>query len=178
MNLSECYYLGYISRVIEARGQLDIKLDVDDPQEYKNLESVLVQLHKGDQSPIPFFIAGVKSIQGAVIRIQIKTEESPFPITNLKGKAVYMPLSKLKKRKGKAFYYHEIIDFEVRDSIFGIVGSVVEVYDLPVNPIISVLSGNKEVLIPINDDIILSVNREEKYIEIKAPEGLIELYLG
>jgi 16S rRNA processing protein RimM len=38
-------------------------------------------------------------------------------------------------------------------------------------------NNGKQVLIPIHDEIIKKVDRENKIIFIKAPEGLIDLYL-
>ncbi|MEO9512162.1 MAG: hypothetical protein ABJN84_18115 [Flavobacteriaceae bacterium] len=35
----------------------------------------------------------------------------------------------------------------------------------------------KELLIPISDDIITKVDRKNKRIQVKTPEGLVELYL-
>jgi 16S rRNA processing protein RimM len=35
-----------------------------------------------------------------------------------------------------------------------------------------------EILVPLNNDILKEVNRENKSLKIKAPEGLIEIYLN
>jgi 16S rRNA processing protein RimM len=35
----------------------------------------------------------------------------------------------------------------------------------------------KEILIPINDELIENINRKEKLINMNLPSGLIELYL-
>jgi len=37
--------------------------------------------------------------------------------------------------------------------------------------------NGKEILLPISDELILEVDRENKILYISAPEGLIELYL-
>ena len=40
-----------------------------------------------------------------------------------------------------------------------------------------VLKDGKELLIPISDDIIKKVDRKNKEIHVKTPEGLVDLYL-
>ena len=35
-----------------------------------------------------------------------------------------------------------------------------------------------EILVPLNNDILKEVNRENKTLNINAPEGLIEIYLN
>ncbi len=39
------------------------------------------------------------------------------------------------------------------------------------------MQDNSEILVPMTDEIILKVDRENKLIEIDAPEGLIDIYL-
>ena len=41
-----------------------------------------------------------------------------------------------------------------------------------------VKSGEKEILVPLRDEILLKVIRSKKMLEIDAPEGLIDLYLN
>ena len=40
------------------------------------------------------------------------------------------------------------------------------------------VKGDKQLLIPINDEIITKVDRENKTIFITTPEGLVDLYLS
>jgi 16S rRNA processing protein RimM len=37
--------------------------------------------------------------------------------------------------------------------------------------------NGKEILMPVIDEVILDVNREAKLMKIKAPQGLIDLYI-
>ena len=52
------------------------------------------------------------------------------------------------------------------------------VIDLSVNPLLQIMNGSKEVLIPLIDGIVQEVDRKKKTLTINAPAGLIELYLG
>jgi 16S rRNA processing protein RimM len=177
MDLSQCYYLGYVSRVTGSKGRCEIKLDVDQPSDYKKLESVLILMNSKDLTPIPFFIQQVVALQGNQIQVELIENQSITDLSVLKGKQVYLPLSSLKPLSGKAFYFHEIMGFTVNDKSHGAIGTVQDVYDMPSNPILSVKFEEKEILIPLRDEILLRVDREKKVLEIDAPEGLIELYL-
>ena len=176
MDLSKCFYLGYIARVFETRNQVEIKLDVDDPSAYLEIESVLIQFSKGDLTPIPLFIIRVESLTDKVLRVQLDPEQVLLPIGELKGKQVYRPLSTLRKLSGNAFYYHEVIGFDVIDEKAGNIGIVKDVYDLPSNPLLAVLSGEKEILIPLSNEIVMKMDRKEKCLMVRTPEGLIDLY--
>ena len=145
MDLSQCYYLGYVSRVSGSKGRCEIKLDVDQPSDYKKLESVLILMNSKDQTPVPFFIQQVVGLHGNQIRVELKGNQSISEFTMLKGKQVYLPLTALKPLSGKAFYYHEVMGFTVNDKAHGNIGTIQDVYDLPSNPIISIKFEEKEI---------------------------------
>ena len=95
----------------------------------------------------------------------------------LLGCDLFLPIEQLPALTGDRFYYHEIKGFQVIDLNFGETGRVEEVLEYPHQAILRVLRGNKEILIPITDDIITRVDRENKILHVNAPEGLIALYL-
>jgi len=83
----------------------------------------------------------------------------------------------LSKLNGNKFYYHEIIGFQAIDKQFGVIGLITGVNDYTSQHIFEIDHCGKEVLIPINDDIIQKVDRLNKVIYLITPEGLINLYL-
>jgi 16S rRNA processing protein RimM len=88
-----------------------------------------------------------------------------------------LPLVLLPKLKGNKFYFHEVSGFMVIDDVHGILGMISKVLELPNNPLFSIDHDGKEILIPIADEIIKKVDRRSRTIHIKAPEGLVDLYL-
>jgi 16S rRNA processing protein RimM len=173
MKKEDCFYLGIITKPFGYKGELVIYLDVDDPTQYEELPTVLVDMGIG---LVPFFIEKLSlKNNNATIRLQ---DVSPEMASTLIKKELYLPLNLLPKLKGKKFYFHEVVNFEVIDAEKGLVGKIEKVLDYPAQPILQVINpDNKEILIPIADDIIMEVDRKNKTIKIKAPEGLIELYL-
>jgi 16S rRNA processing protein RimM len=93
-------------------------------------------------------------------------------------KNLFLPAQILPKLSGKNFYDHEIVGFKVIDVNFGEVGVMESVIDLSVNPLLQIMNGSKEVLIPLIDGMVQEVDRKKKTLTINAPAGLIELYLG
>jgi 16S rRNA processing protein RimM len=79
--------------------------------------------------------------------------------------------------EGNKFYFHEIIGFGVIDQEKGDIGTITAVYENAPQPLLSIDCEGKEILLPIIDEIIINVNREERIMEVKSPEGLIDLYL-
>jgi 16S rRNA processing protein RimM len=75
------------------------------------------------------------------------------------------------------FCLHEVLGYEVHDIVKGKIGILKEVLDYPGNPVFLVIQGRNEVLIPARDEFIEKLDRKEKILFVKAPEGLIDLYL-
>jgi 16S rRNA processing protein RimM len=93
------------------------------------------------------------------------------------GSEIYLPLSSLPKLTGNKFYFHEIIGFTLLDSVHGDIGIVESVNDTTAQALFEVVKDDKQLLIPINDQIITQVDRENKTIHVTTPEGLVDLYM-
>ncbi len=175
MELKDCFYLGKITKKYSFKGELIISLDTDEPEIYKNLKSVFINING---RLIPYFIEKSKSQKKSTLRVKfedINSEEEALSIIN---KEVYLPLENLPELKGKKFYYHEIIGYNVVDTNHGNIGVIIKVEDKTSQSIFIIKNNGKEILIPVNDNIIQMINRKNKTIHITAPNGLIDLYLN
>ncbi len=167
------YYLGKIIKTHGNKGQLLVHLDVDEPEVYTTLESVFLDLH-GER--VPFFIdtLELRGSRKAIIRFKevVSIEEAEvFP-----GLEMYLPLDQLPTLTGNQFYHHEIIGFSVIDEHRGNIGMIENILEYPNQSLFQIRYGEKEILIPVVDAIIKHLDRNNKTLEIKAPDGLIELY--
>lgn len=174
MQKEECFYLGKIVKKYSFKGELLVKLDTDEPEEFLNMESVFVEQHK---NLIPFFIEDSSLHKSSLLRVkfeEVKNEEDANALLNTE---LYLPLTRLPKLTGNKFYYHEIIGFTAKDVSFGEIGKITGVNDTTSQALFEVEKNGKQILIPINDAFIKEVNHKEKIMLLDVPEGLIELYL-
>lgn len=169
----DCYQLGKITKPFGFKGQVIFFLDVDCPDDYRELDSVFVEV-KGKL--IPYFIDTI-NINGnkAIVTFEdLKAEEAQA----LVGCNLFLPLDLLPELTGNRFYFHEVIGWKVIDSEKGDIGTIQSVIDFPAQPLFQIMKNETEILIPIIDPVIKEVNRKEKTILIEAPNGLIDLYLN
>ena len=169
----EYYYLGTITKTHGNNGDVTAYLDVDEPLEYSMLDMVFLNVNK---SPVPFFIKDIKILNNKAV-ITFEDVDDIEKASSLVKKDMYLPLSTLPELTGNKFYFHEVAGFKIIDETFGELGTLKEILDYPNQAVMQIFHGEKEVLIPVNDDIIKSVDRKNKIITIKAPEGLIDIYL-
>jgi 16S rRNA processing protein RimM len=177
VHLDNCFYLGYISKIIGTKGELAFKLDVDSPSSYCDLPHVFIQMQMNDQQVVPYFILK-SSLQGGLLRCRLEGIETAAEAKALVGKSLFLPLEALPPLKGSQFYFHEIIGFSVHDQEKGDIGMVAQVLEYPHSNLLSVQQGDREILIPITDESIVEVDRQQKLLRVQAPAGLIDLYLG
>ncbi|MCH9660457.1 MAG: ribosome maturation factor RimM [Bacteroidetes bacterium] len=174
MQKKDCFFVGKIVKKYSFKGELLVKLDTDEPQQFLEMESVFVYKHK---NLIPFFIETLSLHKSSLLRIKFEEVDSEADADSLMGSELYLPLDFLPKLSGNQFYYHEIIAYQVDDLKFGPLGTITGVNDATAQHLLEINYQGTEVLIPISDDIIKKVDRNSKKILIEAPEGLIELYL-
>ncbi|MCO6499401.1 MAG: 16S rRNA processing protein RimM [Vicingus serpentipes] len=178
MNLDACYYLGYTAKVHGKNGELIVKLNVDFPEEYQNLESVFIQLNEKDKTLIPFFLTSAQIQNSGNLQIKIEGIDNLDEAKKMIGKSLYLPLNTLPELTGNQFYYHEVIGFKVIDAEKGNIGQITQVLDYPTQAIFEIQHPtSKEILVPITDEIITKLDRTNQTIFVTSPEGLIDLYL-
>ncbi|MFJ1437831.1 ribosome maturation factor RimM [Capnocytophaga canimorsus] len=174
MDLKDCFFIGTIVSKFSFKGEVLVKLDSDDPQIYENMESVFIAL---GGKPVPFFIEKCSLHKSDLLRIKFEDVSSEADAEALMKHKLYLPLSFLPKLSGNQFYFHEVIGFTVKDVHYGEVGTIVGVNDTTSQALFEIEREGKQILIPMNDDFLVEVNRKNKTIIVQTPEGLIDLYL-
>jgi len=167
------FLLGKIIRTHGYKGGLKAIFDVDQPQEYRELDMLFVD---PKDKLIPWVIENIH-FENNKVNLKLADLNDIEGAEKLVGHYIYLPEELLPKLRGNKFYYHEVIGFAVIDEKHGDIGKIDRVIDLPNNPLFAVIFKDKEILLPITDEIIKKVDRKKKFIQVEAPEGLVELYL-
>ena len=175
MQKEDCFYLGKIVSKHSFKGEVLVKLDTDEPGIYENMESVFVLI---GNNLVPFFIEKCYLHKSNLLRIRLEDISSEADADRIIGSHLYLPLEFLPKLSGNKFYYHEIIGFDVIDSQHGNIGVIKGVNDSVSQALFEVEKDDKQLLIPVADNIIDKVDRESKTLYVTTPEGLVDLYLS
>ena len=174
MRKEDCFFLGKIVKKYSFKGELLVTLDTDQPEMYTEMESVFVELN---HNLVPFFIESASLHKSRMLRIQFEDVYTEAEADDLLGSELYLPLDLLPPLEGNKFYFHEIIGFKVTDLNKGSIGVISGVNDQTSQALFEIDFEGREILIPINDEFIVKLDREAKTISLNTPEGLIDLYL-
>ena len=168
------YELGNVRRTHGVRGDVIVFLDTDEPQRYKKLQKVWVE--KGED--LREFKVNKVSVQEkdktAILHLE-GIEDIPAA-EELQWARLFLPLSSLPKLKGKQFYFHEILGYKVTDETEGDIGTLINIYDLQQHPVGEVIWNGKQVLFPLIEEFISEINRDEKILKMKLPDGMLDVY--
>lgn len=175
MKKEDCFYLGKIVKKYSFKGELLAKLDTDEPDLYENLDAIFIDLR---ENLVPFFVEASQLHKSNLLRLKFEDVDNEADADALIKSDLYLPLNLLPKLEGNKFYFHEVIGFTVIDSNFGEIGILKGINDNTAQSLFEIDRNGIEVLIPMNDDFIVKVDRIAKTIVVDTPEGLIELYIN
>ena len=171
MKIDDCFELGYIVKTHGLKGQVQIQLDVDEPELYYEMESVFLE-QSGNL--VPFFFTEIQP-QGDRLLASFEEFDSSDKSAALVGRKLFLPLQVLPDLGQDEYYYHELIGMEVYQGDTPL-GKVETIYQPSSQYLLAITYNNQEVLIPIEDGIVLSVDKSARKIVVDLPEGYLEIY--
>ena len=176
MNLHpDHFHLGTLVRTHGVKGDFIALLDTDSPGRYKQLKQVYLELDEVLKEYTVTKISIKEKERTATIHLQ-GIEDMSTAEEYLKC-SLFLPLSALPKLRGKKFYFHEVIGFNVIDKQLGLLGPITTVYDRTEQPVIEFEYKNHKVLFPVHDKLISKVDREEREFHVILPDGHVDIYL-
>lgn len=170
----DCFYIGRIVKKYGFKGEVVLKLDTDVPEAYSQMESLFL-LRAG--AMVPFFIEK-SSLSGEYMRIKFEGVDTEDAAQAILRSEAYLPINCLPDLGEGKFYYHEIKGYKAVDAVMGLIGIVTGVNDSSAQALFEIDCDGREVLIPVVDDFIQKVDKKNKTLYLKTPEGLLDLYLS
>ena len=174
MDKDNCFLLGYIAKVHGLHGEVVAVLDVDQPEDYEDIEHVFLAQNA---RLVPYFLEHFVLQPKHRALAKFEGFDSVDEALELVGSEVYLPIEDLPELREDQYYVHELIGFSVHDEAHGELGEVKQIYDLQTQDLIGLEYKGKEVLVPIQDGIVLKVDKAAKKVFCRLPDGLLDIYL-
>ena len=136
-----------------------------------------------DGLPVPFYIESFTKRGNSKALVRLTDIRSMEDVEEIAGKAVYIEEDNLPEMSLEEDGYAALIgwillspaegseiseDMEVEE-----IGEITDFIDIPNNPCIEVETENGAVMIPLHEDLILSVDPENLEIIMQIPAGLL-----
>lgn len=144
---------------------------VGNSQWLKPGDVLFLELHK--ESYIPFFISQLKASNDEEYVLNLEDTNSNEAARKLVGKNVYVNEDILSKHVTDSPLLW--IGFNVVDREKGSLGPIEDVLQAGPQWLAKITYNDKEVLLPLVDDMILDVNMKNKFVRMDLPDGILDL---
>ena len=160
--------VGKIINTHGLRGEVKIVTWTDSPEVFEELEFVIAKI-KGEETRLD--IKNIKYQKNNIIAsfAQLTAIEQA---EKLKNAVLVVPREELGELPEGVYYIADLIGCEVFDES-GKIGDLVDVFSTGSNDVYDIKrDGKKNLLVPIIDGVLQSVDTENKKIVIEIPKGL------
>ncbi len=172
MDLEESFYIGYISKTRGLRGEVQLFFEFD---EYQALELDVLFLGI-DRKLVPFFVESSKLQSNSTAYLFLEDVDHIDKAKPLIRKKVYLPNNKKPERHPDDFRMTDLKGYRVFDLTHGELGEITEIHEYPQQHVASVAYRGNELMFPLNDELIVSIDRAKNLLEVNLPEVLVDVY--
>lgn len=126
-------------------------------------------------SKVPFLITEL--VEGADLLVKFEDVDTPEAASRLTGKTVWIPTDHAEETiedEQDDLEFGVLKGYQLIDKQAGELGVIDRVEAYPQQEIAIVKYRDKEVMVPLHADLIISIDAENQKIEMDLPEGLFE----
>ena len=172
MDLDSLHRIGRLGKPWGHQGELTVHLEDIDLDELVKAGSLFVDI---EGQKVPFFFSRLHD-KGRDILVKFDDFNDPQSASILVGRDLYAPPGLLADGSDESWDPDEFIGMIVRDEEHGDLGEVIGIEGTDRNPVLVILHGEKEVMVPLAEEMILNVDPEENTMLVRTPPGLIDMY--
>ena len=174
MKIEDCFYIGYITKTKGLKGEVQIFFEYDEPADLL-LESVFAEI---GGKLVPYFVSSYKLQSNQTGNFYFDDVDTIEKAQTLVRKKLYLPETLKPVRDDAEFHITDLKGFIVHDETAGELGEITEIHEYPQQYVAVVSYKFKEIMFPLNDDLIIEIDEENGILKVDLPEGLIDLYVN
>ena len=174
MDLDSLLRIGRIGKPWGHQGELTVHLDDIDLDDLVHAGSLFVDI---EGQKVPFFFSKLHD-KGRDTLVKFDDFNDPQSASMLVGREIYAPPGLLADGSDESWDPEEFIGMLVRDEEHGDLGEVTSLEGTAKNPVLVILRGEQEVMVPLAEEMILGMDPEENVLLVRTPPGLIDMYRG
>jgi 16S rRNA processing protein RimM len=164
--------VGRVARAHGNKGQVIVNPETDFADDRFAAGRTVIVAHRGQE--IERRIDAVRFQQGRPI-VALHGVETMNDAEALAGAELRMPAAALAPLPRDTFYRHDLIGCEVADADGRVLGRVTDVEGPIERSLLIVTEGPKELMIPMVDGMVRTVDLAARRIVVELPNGLLDL---
>jgi 16S rRNA processing protein RimM len=170
----DCTHIGVVSKIHGIAGEVVVKLLNGIEGDDLETDCLFLELEGG---LVPFMIDSWRDRGDGSLLVIFEMIASEAAARRVVDAPVWIDNADMTAITDEGAHSSLLVGYSVHDKQHGLLGKIIEVRDPERNPHFAIDGANGEILVPIVDEYMLSLDRDQKILYIEAPEGLIELYM-
>jgi 16S rRNA processing protein RimM len=154
------------------KGQLRVLPYSGESTSITSLRTVLLRSPGGPYDS--YEIAGAVEHKKHVL-VTLKGFDNINQVLSLSGREVYVRRDQFPELPEDEFYWCDLLGLDVQTEDGETLGELVDIFETGSNDVYVVKAGDREILIPATDEVVLAVNLDDKKMIIRPPDGLLDL---
>ena len=170
----ETKQIGYFARPHGIKGELSLVTDYDlfedenDPYVICEMDGILV----------PFFVESSRYKSNTTILVKLEGVDNEISAKQFVNRKVFYPGNRLKEFLPDDLGWKRFMGYLLEDIEHGELGIITFVDETTINTLFTVDYHGKELLVPVADELVDSIDHEGQRIVLAVPEGVIELVVN
>jgi 16S rRNA processing protein RimM len=166
-----CRQIGIITKVHGVGGEVVVRMLPGFYSEDVDTDFLFLEL---DGGLVPFGVTGLRDRGDNSLLVELNGITREIDAKQLVDSEVWVALEDLVE--GEAVSpAGAVIGYKVVDEQHGYLGEVIDIDDPERNPLFVIENKGKEILVPVADEFIVSIDDEAREITLRTPDGLIDL---
>ena len=153
------------------KGDIKISVSSNNLDTFPDLKYLFIDLYG---CFIPFKIDNVRSFSKNVLIVKLKEIRSEDEVNEVINKNIYIDSAEMASNIDSGFFYNDLINFDVITDSKKI-GRIENINSNLPQPVFEIIYDSRKVLIPIHEDLIKKIDKENKIIYLDIPNGLLEI---
>jgi len=168
--------VGFTKKTHGTKGEL--KVAIKDAK-IEDFCKAFVLFLKLEGKLVPFFIEEVRFANTPLVKLEeVDSREEALDLTS---KEIFLRTTDLLPEDDRQLdldrlKFEKYEGFTLIDKKKGAIGIIEKVVEYPQQEMAVIQYSGKEILIPLNDQLVLEVKEKEKQLVVELPDGLLELF--
>ncbi|HYK64413.1 MAG TPA: ribosome maturation factor RimM [Patescibacteria group bacterium] len=163
--------VGRIAGAHGLKGALRFRPDNADSDSLEHVARIFLEQEGSSRE---FRLTAVTPLNAATRRITLEGIADATAAESLKGAVVMLALADLPPARPGEFYYYEAIGCEAFLTDGTRLGTIEEVFATGANDVWVVRDGQREVLVPVIDDVVKAMDLAARRVTIEPVPGLLD----
>ena len=167
----EVVRIGYFAKPHGIKGELSLITDYDlfedenDPYLICEMDGILV----------PFYVAAYRSKNKTVILVKLDQIDDEKSAKRFVNQEVFYPANRFRATTTEELSWRRFAGYVLEDKTQGELGVITDVDETTINTLFKVDYRGKELLTPIADELVVSIDDTQQKIILSLPEGIVDL---